>query len=91
MANPCDFPHPAAEEPPTKCPPSPLWRLVEGYGPAGKIVLDLEQALSSEGTQESEVKSLLLLLRQQPQPFLVLMQSLDTPAANRALHLAVLR
>ncbi|XP_014321462.1 cullin-7 isoform X1 [Myotis lucifugus] len=81
-----------AEEPPTQqCPRSPLRHLVEGYGPAGKIVLDLEQALSSEGTQESEVKSLLLLLRQQPQPFLVLMQSLDTPAANRALHLAVLR
>ncbi|XP_015427682.1 PREDICTED: LOW QUALITY PROTEIN: cullin-7 [Myotis davidii] len=80
-----------AEEPPTQCPRSPLRHLVEGYGPAGKVVLDLEQALSSEGTQESEVKSLLLLLRQQPQPFLVLMQSLDTPAANRALHLAVLR
>ncbi|CAK6446968.1 unnamed protein product [Pipistrellus nathusii] len=80
------------EKDPLPQPPrSPLRRLVEGYGPAGKIVLDLEQALSAEGTQESEVKSLLLLLQQQPQPFLVLMQSLDTPAANRALHLAVLR
>lgn len=91
MANPCDFPRPVEKEPPTQCPRSPLRRLVEGCGPAGKIVLDLEQALSSEGAQESEVKSLLLLLRQQPQPFLALMQSLDTPAANRALHLAVLR
>lgn len=91
MANHCDFPRPVAEEPPTQCPRSPLRHLVEGYGPAGRVVLDLEQALSSEGTQGSEVKSLLLLLRQQPQPFLVLMQSLDTPAANRALHLAVLR
>lgn len=54
-------------------------------------MLDLEQALSSEGTQESEIKSLLRRLQRQPQPFLVLMQSLDTPAANKALHLAVLR
>lgn len=91
MANPCDIPRPVEKEPPTQCPCSPLRHLVERYGPAGKIVLDLERALSSEGTQESEVKSLLLLLRQQPQPFLMLMQSLDTPAANRALHLANLR
>ncbi|XP_054424739.1 cullin-7 isoform X1 [Pteronotus mesoamericanus] len=80
-----------AEEPLTQPPGSPLRRLVEGYGPAGKIVLDLEQAVSSEGTQESEVKSLLLLLQLQPQPFLALMRSLDTPAANKALHLAILR
>ncbi|XP_066106665.1 cullin-7 isoform X1 [Saccopteryx bilineata] len=80
-----------AKDPPTQCPGSPLKHLVEGSGPAGKIVLDLAQALSAEGTQESEVKSLLLRLQRQPQPFLMLMQSLDTPAANRALHLAVLR
>ncbi|XP_016068302.1 PREDICTED: cullin-7 isoform X2 [Miniopterus natalensis] len=80
-----------AKEPLTPCPSSPLRHLVEGYGPAGKIILDLEQALRSEGTQESEVRSLLLLLQRQPQPFLVLMQSLDTPAANKALHLAILR
>ncbi|XP_036909069.1 cullin-7 isoform X2 [Sturnira hondurensis] len=79
------------EEPLTQCPCSPLQHLVEGHGPAGKTVLDLEQALSSEGTQESEVKSLLLLLQRQPQPFLALMRSLDTPAASKALHLAVLR
>ncbi|XP_045049028.2 cullin-7 isoform X3 [Desmodus rotundus] len=79
------------EEPLTPCPSSPLRHLVEGHGPAGKLVLDLEQALSSEGTQESEIKSLLRRLQRQPQPFLVLMQSLDTPAANKALHLAVLR
>ncbi|KAM7136969.1 cullin-7 isoform 2-T3 [Molossus nigricans] len=79
-----------AKESLTQCPSSPLQHLVEGYGPAGKIILDLEQALSSEGTQESEVKSLLLLQRQ-PQPFLLLMQSLGSPAANKALHLAVLR
>ncbi|XP_036103856.1 cullin-7 [Molossus molossus] len=79
-----------AKESLTQCPSSPLRHLVEGYGPAGKIILDLEQALSSEGTQESEVKSLLLLQRQ-PQPFLLLMQSLGSPAANKALHLAVLR
>ncbi|KAM5325227.1 cullin-7 [Glossophaga mutica] len=83
--------NPVAEEPLTQCPSSPLRHLVEGHGPAGKIVLDLEQALSSEGTQESEVKSLLLPLQRQPQPFLVLMRSLDTPVANKGLHLAVLR
>ncbi|XP_045699555.1 cullin-7 isoform X1 [Phyllostomus hastatus] len=80
-----------AEEPLTQCPSSPLRHLVEGHGPAGQIVLDLEQALSSEGTQESEVKSLLLPLQRQPQPFLVLMRSLNSPAAGKALHLAVLR
>lgn len=91
MTNPCDFPHLVAKEPLTQCPNAPLQRLVEGYGPAGKIVLDLEQAFSSEGTQESEIKPLLLLLQRQPQPFLVLMRGLDTPVANKALHLAVLR
>ena len=64
---------------------------MEGYGLAGKIFLDLERALSSEGPRESEVKPLLLQLQRQPQPFLTLMRSLDTPVANKALHLAVLR
>lgn len=91
MTNPCDFPHPVAKEPLTQCPNTPLQRLMEGYGPAGKNVLDLEQALSSEGTQDSKVKPFLLLLQRQPQPFLALMRGLDTPAANKALHLAVLR
>ncbi|KAI5218668.1 cullin-7 isoform X2 [Manis pentadactyla] len=80
-----------AKERLSQFPDTPLRCLVEGYGPAGKIFLDLEQALSSEGTQESEAKPLLLQLRQQPQLFLALMRSLNTPAANRALHLAVLR
>ncbi|XP_004379533.1 cullin-7 isoform X2 [Trichechus manatus latirostris] len=80
-----------AKEPKTQCSNSPLQHLVEGYGPAGKILLDLERALSSEGTQESEAKSLLLQLQRQPQPFLTLLQSLDTPAPNRALHLTALR
>ncbi|XP_058410322.1 cullin-7 [Diceros bicornis minor] len=80
-----------AKEPPTQCPNTPLQRLAEGYGPAGKIFLDLERALSSEGTRESEVKPFLLQLQRQPQPFLMLMRSLDTPAANKALHLTVLR
>nr|XP_015092906.1 cullin-7 [Vicugna pacos] len=79
------------EEAPTPCPDTPLQRLVEGCGPAGKICLDLEQAFSSEGARETDVKPLLLQLQRQPQPFLVLMRSLDTPAANKALHLAVLR
>ncbi|KAJ8779992.1 hypothetical protein J1605_012028 [Eschrichtius robustus] len=80
-----------AKEAPTQCPNTPLQRLVEGYGLAGKIFLDLERALSSEGPRESEVKPLLLQLQRQPQPFLTLMRSLDTPVANKALHLAVLR
>ncbi|XP_065742436.1 cullin-7 isoform X4 [Phocoena phocoena] len=80
-----------AKEAPTQCPNTPLQHLVEGYGLAGKIFLDLEQALSSEGPRESEVKPLLLQLQRQPQPFLTLMRSLDTPVANKALHLAVLR
>ncbi|XP_012496297.1 PREDICTED: cullin-7 [Propithecus coquereli] len=79
------------KEPPSQSPNTPLQHLVEGYGPAGKILLDLEQALSSEGTQESKVKPFLRQLQRQPQPFLTLMQSLDTPETNRALHLTVLR
>nr|XP_007970700.2 cullin-7 isoform X3 [Chlorocebus sabaeus] len=80
-----------AKEPPSQSPNTPLQHLVEDYGPAGKILLDLEQALSSEGTQENKVKPLLLQLQRQPQPFLALMQSLDAPETNRALHLTVLR
>ncbi|XP_007458303.1 PREDICTED: cullin-7 isoform X1 [Lipotes vexillifer] len=80
-----------AKEAPTQCANTPLQHLVEGYGLAGKIFLDLEQALSSDGPRESEVKPLLLQLQRQPQPFLTLMRSLDTPVANKALHLAVLR
>ncbi|KAL4680915.1 hypothetical protein H8957_007152 [Semnopithecus entellus] len=80
-----------AKEPPSQSPNTPLQHLVEDYGPAGKILLDLEQALSSEGTQENKVKPLLLQLQRQPQPFLALMQSLDTRDTNRALHLTVLR
>ncbi|XP_012304107.2 cullin-7 isoform X2 [Aotus nancymaae] len=80
-----------AKEPPSQSPNTPLEHLVESYGPAGKILLDLEQALSSEGTQENKVKPLLLQLQRQPQPFLALMRSLDTPETNRALHLTVLR
>lgn len=91
MANSCDSPLPVAKEPPSQSPNTPLQHLVEDYGPAGKILLDLEQALSSEGTQENKVKPLLLQLQRQPQPFLALMQSLDTPETNRALHLTVLR
>ncbi|XP_045397945.1 cullin-7 isoform X3 [Lemur catta] len=79
------------KEPPSQSLNTPLQQLVEGYGPAGKILLDLEQALSSGGTQDSKVKPLLLQLQRQPQPFLTLMQSLDTPETNRALHLTSLR
>ncbi|XP_057555542.1 cullin-7 isoform X2 [Hippopotamus amphibius kiboko] len=80
-----------AKEAPTRCSDTPLQRLLEGCGPAGKIFLDLERALCSEGPREIEVKPLLLQLQRQPQPFLAVMRSLDTPVANKALHLAVLR
>ncbi|XP_040585527.1 cullin-7 isoform X2 [Mesocricetus auratus] len=80
-----------AKEPPLQSASPALQRLVEGLGPSGKLLVDLERALSSEVPQESEVKPCLLQLRRQPQPFLTLMQSLDTPATNKALHLTVLR
>nr|AKZ42355.1 cullin-7 [Castor fiber] len=82
-----------AKEPPSQSPSAALKSLVEGLGPAGKLLVDLEQALGSgsEGPLESQVKSCLLQLQRQPQPFLELMQSLDTPATNKTLHLTVLR
>ncbi|XP_055262621.1 cullin-7 isoform X2 [Moschus berezovskii] len=80
-----------AKEAATQGSNTPLQRLAEGFGPAGKIFLDLEGAFCSEGPQQGEAKPLLLQLQRQPQPFLVLMRSLDTPAANKPLHLAVLR
>uniref|UniRef100_A0A8C3YL25 Cullin 7 n=1 Tax=Catagonus wagneri TaxID=51154 RepID=A0A8C3YL25_9CETA len=81
-----------AKEAPTQCPHAPLQHLAERHGPAGRIILDLERALSTEGTREGEVRPLLLQLQRHPQPFLALMRSLDTPAAaSKALHLAVLR
>ncbi|CAO2607470.1 Cul7 [Lemmus lemmus] len=77
--------------PPSQSASPALQHLVEGLGPSGKLLVDLEQALSSETPQENEVRPCLLQLQRQPQPFLTLMQSLDTPATNKALHLAVLR
>ncbi|XP_055982326.1 cullin-7 [Sorex fumeus] len=70
---------------------TPLQRLAESFGSAGKIILELEHVLSVEKPQESEVRPILQQLLQEPQPFLALMQSLDSPPANKALHLAVLR
>ncbi|CAO2607468.1 Cul7 [Lemmus lemmus] len=80
-----------AKAPPSQSASPALQHLVEGLGPSGKLLVDLEQALSSETPQENEVRPCLLQLQRQPQPFLTLMQSLDTPATNKALHLAVLR
>ncbi|XP_012874550.1 PREDICTED: cullin-7 [Dipodomys ordii] len=78
------------KEPPQS--PSPaLQSLVEGLGPAGNLLVALERALSSKGCREDEVKPCLLQLQRQPQPFLALMQSLDTPATNKTLHLTALR
>ncbi|XP_034504148.1 cullin-7 [Ailuropoda melanoleuca] len=75
----------------TQYPDTPLWRLMEGCGPPGRTFLDLERALSSGGPQETEIKPFLIQLQRQPRPFLTLMQSLGTPAANKPLHLSVLR
>lgn len=80
-----------AKEPTFQSTSPALKRLVESLGPDGKLLVDLEQALSSETPQENEVKPCLLQLQQQPQPFLALMWSLDTSADNKALHLTVLR
>ncbi|XP_016832869.1 cullin-7 isoform X3 [Cricetulus griseus] len=80
-----------AKEAPSQSASPALQHLVEGLGPSGKLLVDLEKALSSEVPQESEVKPCLLQLQRQPQPFLRLMQSLDTPTTNKALHLTVLR
>nr|XP_015864568.2 cullin-7 isoform X1 [Peromyscus maniculatus bairdii]XP_015864569.2 cullin-7 isoform X1 [Peromyscus maniculatus bairdii] len=80
-----------AKEPPSQSASPALQRLVEGLGPSGKLLVDLERALSSDTPQENEVKACVLQLQRQPQPFLTLMQSLDTPATNKALHLTVLR
>ncbi|XP_075411190.1 cullin-7 [Tenrec ecaudatus] len=81
----------AAKEPKTPGCSSPLQQLVEGYGPAGDILLDLERAFSPTGAQECEAQRLLLQLQRQPQPFLALMHSLSTPASNKALHLSAMR
>ncbi|XP_006882030.1 PREDICTED: cullin-7 [Elephantulus edwardii] len=80
-----------AKEPESQCSDTPLQHLVEGCGPAGKVLLDLERALGTEGSLEGEARPLVLQLQRQPWPFLTLMQSLSTPASNRALHLTALR
>ncbi|XP_058518611.1 cullin-7 [Ochotona princeps] len=80
-----------AQEAPCWSPGSPLQRLAEECSPSGKVLLDLERALASEGSRQSAVAPCLLQLQRHPQPFLVLMQSLGTPATNRALHLSALR
>ncbi|XP_055469020.1 cullin-7 isoform X1 [Psammomys obesus] len=80
-----------AKEHPSQSASPALQPLVDGLGPFGKLLVDLVRALSSEAPKENEVKPCLLQLQRQPRPFLALMQSLDTPATNKALHLAVLR
>ncbi|XP_004624188.1 cullin-7 isoform X2 [Octodon degus] len=68
-----------------------LQRLAEGLGPSGQLLIDLERALGCLGPQEGEVRPCLLQLQRQPQAFLALLRSLDTPATNKALQLAALR
>lgn len=82
---------PSAKDPPLQSASPALQRLVESLGPEGEVLVELEQALGSEAPQETEVKSCLLQLQEQPQPFLALMRSLDTSASNKTLHLTVLR
>nr|XP_045011843.1 cullin-7 isoform X2 [Jaculus jaculus] len=76
--------------PPSQSASPALQHLVEALGSSGKLLVDLERALSCDAPQESEVKPCLLRLQRQPQPFLTLMQSLDTSATNKTLHLTVL-
>uniref|UniRef100_H0VD98 Cullin 7 n=1 Tax=Cavia porcellus TaxID=10141 RepID=H0VD98_CAVPO len=71
--------------------PGTLQHLAEGLGPSGQLLIDLEQALGCPGPQDGEVRPCLLQLQRQPQPFLALLRSLDTPANNKELHLTALR
>ncbi|XP_010615947.1 cullin-7 isoform X1 [Fukomys damarensis] len=78
------------EEPRSQRPGTALEYLAEDLGPAGQLLVDLEKALGCTGPQDGEVRPCLLQLQRQPQPFLALLRSLDTPA-GKALHLAALR
>ncbi|KAM6183585.1 cullin-7 [Erethizon dorsatum] len=81
----------AEEKEPHSQSPGALQRLVEGLGSSGQLLIDLERALGCLGPQDGEIRPCLLQLQRQPQPFLALLRSLDTPATNKALHLAALR
>uniref|UniRef100_A0A7N4V075 Cullin 9 n=1 Tax=Sarcophilus harrisii TaxID=9305 RepID=A0A7N4V075_SARHA len=70
----------------------PLLRnLVGSAGPSGELLLELERSICPEGSREGDVNQVLKRLQHQPQPFLLLLQSLETPGPNKSLHMTVLR
>uniref|UniRef100_A0A7N4NVS2 Cullin 9 n=1 Tax=Sarcophilus harrisii TaxID=9305 RepID=A0A7N4NVS2_SARHA len=79
-------------EPPKAGTDEPLLRnLVGSAGPSGELLLELERSICPEGSREGDVNQVLKRLQHQPQPFLLLLQSLETPGPNKSLHMTVLR
>uniref|UniRef100_A0A4X2KCB6 Cullin 9 n=1 Tax=Vombatus ursinus TaxID=29139 RepID=A0A4X2KCB6_VOMUR len=68
-----------------------LQSLVGSAGPSGELLLELERSICPEGSREGDVNQVLKRLQNQPQPFLLLLQSLETPGPNKSLHMTVLR
>lgn len=60
-------------------------------GQSAKLLLDLEHKLCQESSTEAGVGPLLQRLQQEPQPFLLLLRTLDAPGPNKALLLRALR
>uniref|UniRef100_A0A7N4PQE5 Cullin 9 n=1 Tax=Sarcophilus harrisii TaxID=9305 RepID=A0A7N4PQE5_SARHA len=60
--------------------------LVGAAEPSGQLLLELELSICQEGTGEGQVSQLLGQLQHQPQAFLLLLQSLETPE-NKALQM----
>uniref|UniRef100_A0A5F8G819 Cullin 9 n=1 Tax=Monodelphis domestica TaxID=13616 RepID=A0A5F8G819_MONDO len=81
---PCPEPQTGTEEP-------LLRSLVGSAGPSGELLLELERSICPEGSWEGDVNQVLKRLQHQPQPFLLLLQSLETPGPNKSLHMTVLR
>uniref|UniRef100_A0A4X2KEC8 Cullin 9 n=1 Tax=Vombatus ursinus TaxID=29139 RepID=A0A4X2KEC8_VOMUR len=71
--------------------PSTPELLVGSAGPSGELLLELERSICPEGSREGDVNQVLKRLQNQPQPFLLLLQSLETPGPNKSLHMTVLR
>uniref|UniRef100_A0A5F8GK56 Cullin 9 n=1 Tax=Monodelphis domestica TaxID=13616 RepID=A0A5F8GK56_MONDO len=64
--------------------------LVGDAEPSGQLLLELELSICQEGIREDQVSPLLGQLQHQPQAFLLLLQSLETPE-NKALQMTGLR
>ncbi|XP_027694231.1 cullin-9-like isoform X2 [Vombatus ursinus] len=64
--------------------------LVGAAEPSGQLLLELELSICQQGFGEGQVSRLLGQLQHQPQAFLLLLQSLDTPE-NKALQMTGLR